>query len=241
MTEQEYLDGYNPGDFERPAVTVDLVLMTVAEGSLQVLLMRRSEHPGRDKWALPGSFVRLDEDLDRAASRVLRDKAGLERSYLEQLYTFGAVDRDPRMRIITVAYFALLPLSQFEQTLSAHPELTLGQIVQAEGAPPRVRIAGRSITLAFDHSDIVRVAAERLRAKLDWSDVAYALLPPEFTLRELQEVHETILGRSVNKPAFRKRMLVKGHLNPTGRREAAGAFRPAELYRYIGTSGGGGT
>ena len=238
MTEQEFLAGYRPEAFDRPAVTVDLVLMTASEGSLQLLLAKRLEHPHRGRWSLPGGFVGVDEDLERAARRVLRQKACLETAFLEQLATFGAVDRDPRMRVITIAYFALLPPAAFDDALGATNGLVLATIRGADGDGVDIRAAGKKLSLAFDHPMIVAQAVARLRGKLDYSDVAYALLPAEFTLRQLQEVHETILGRPLNKPAFRKRMLDKGVLRATGRREQGLSFRPAELYRYIGAPAG---
>lgn len=229
MSKPDTLPAQHPSAFERPAVTVDLVLMTVRERVLQVLLIQRDEEPFQGKWALPGTFVRIDETLDEAAQRVLREKAGLAPAFLEQLYTFGAVHRDPRMRIITVAYFALMPFSILASV--ENDERSLGTIRKGDGNVTVLDFSGNPVDLPFDHAEILTTAVERLRAKLDWSDVAFALLPDEFTLRELQEVHEVIRGRALNKPAFRKRMLDSGRLEPTGRREAGLAFRPAELYR----------
>lgn len=210
-------DAYHPGDFPPLAVTVDLVLMTVADGRLAVLLQRRSEAPHRGDWALPGGFVGVTESLDAAAKRILTDKAGISNAWLEQLYSFGDPGRDPRMRIVTVAYFALVPAEKLAMALAGHDELTLGPL---ESLP----------ALAFDHAAIVDHAAMRLRGKLDYAPVALALLPQLFTLRALQDVHEAILGTSLNKPAFRRRMLDTGWIEGTGEREEGGAFRPAELF-----------
>lgn len=238
MTEQEFLASYRADAFDRPAVTVDLVLMTASAGSLHVLLTKRLEHPCRGRWSLPGGFVGVDEDLETAAKRVLRQKAGLETAFLEQLATFGAVNRDPRMRVITIAYFALLPPSALEEAVAQTEGVGLAMVRRAGADAVDLRLDGKKLNLAFDHAMIIAKAVARLRGKLDYSDVAYALLPAEFTLRELQEVHETILGRELNKPSFRKRMLDKGDLRPTGRREQGLNFRPAELYRYVGASDG---
>src|SRR5215813_4213409 len=114
-SELQFLEHYDPADFERPSVTVDLVLMSVLDGALHALLMRRAQPPAEGRWALPGGFVRLDESLDAAARRVLHEKAHVGSAFLEQLYTFGAVDRDPRTRIVTVAYYALLPAARLEK------------------------------------------------------------------------------------------------------------------------------
>jgi len=211
-------DAYDPADFPPLAVTVDLVLMTVNEGRLGVLLQRRSEAPHKGEWALPGGFVRIDESLGAAARRILVDKAGLGDAWLEQLYSFGDPGRDPRMRIVTIAYFALVPTADLTAALKDNDELTLAPL---DALP----------ALAFDHAAIVDHAAARLRGKLDYAPIAFALLPPLFTLRALQDVHEAILGTNLNKPAFRRRMLDKGWIEGSGEREEGGAFRPAELFR----------
>lgn len=206
------------------AVTVDLVLMTVVNGQLAVLLQQRSAEPFAGRLALPGSFVGPEETLDAAARRVLLDKAGFDSgtgAWLEQLYTFGDPARDPRMRTVTVAYFALLPQAQLAQAVASREDLAL---LPVEACPRR---------LAFDHATIVATALERLRGKLAYAPVAFALLPDLFTLRDLQQVHEAISGMAFNKPAFRRRMLDTGWITPTGQRETDTAFRPAELYRHV--------
>ena len=238
--EQTFLATYDPAAFERPSVTVDLVLMSVLDGALHGLLMRRAQQPAQGKWALPGGFVRIDESLDEAARRILHEKAHIASAFLEQLYTFGAIERDPRTRIITVAYYALLPVARFEKALKASRELALAKIVTAwkgetGGRAEAYGVGGEKLSLAFDHADILGLAVKRLRGKLDYSQVGFELLPPQFTLRALQDVHEAILGVSFNKPAFRRRMLDKGVLEPTGLREQGVTFRPAELYRFART------
>lgn len=228
MDESEFLERYDPSAFERPSVAVDLLLMSVVDGAPAVLLARRAEHPFRGRWALPGGFVGPRESLDEAARRVLGGKAHLADAYLEQLYTFGAVDRDPRTRVVSVAYLALLPAARFV----AAPELTLARLVVPAGGPVEARSAGGELLpLAFDHADMLATAVRRLRGKLDYSPLAFALLSERFTLRALQDVHEAIRGTRLNKPAFRRRMLDRGWLEPTGERETGASFRPAELYR----------
>ena len=228
-------------EFPKPAVTVDLVLMSVRRGRLVALLQRRERAPEAGKWALPGGFVGIEESLDEAAERILAAKARMKKAWLEQLYTFGAPDRDPRDRIITVAYFALLPEHQFAESLEAAPDLALAEIRvpwrgQAGGPIKAFDAEGKRLTLAFDHEGILGLAVKRLRGKLDYSAVGFALLPPRFPLRELQQVHEAILGVTLNKPAFRRRMLDKGWLRPTGERESDTGFRPAELFRAVVTN-----
>jgi 8-oxo-dGTP diphosphatase len=232
-----FLASYDPATYERPSVTVDLVLLSVLDGALHVLLMRRTQPPAEGRWALPGGFVRIDESLDEAARRVLHEKARIASAFLEQLYTFGAVARDPRMRIITVAYYALLPAARFAKALEQSDELALAKLVTAwkgetGGRAEALAADGARLGLAFDHADILGLAVKRLRGKLDYSQVGFELLPTQFTLRALQDVHEAILGVRFNKPAFRRRMLDKGVLEPTGLREQGVTFRPAELYRF---------
>lgn len=237
MDEAAFLESYDPAAFERPSVAVDLILMSVVDGAPAVLLTRRDQHPFQNCWALPGGFVGIGESLDAAARRILAEKAHMADAWVEQLYTFGAVDRDPRMRIISVAYFALIPATAFAAALKAAPELALAELTvpwQGEaGGPVEVRPAeGAPLALAFDHGEMLGVAMLRLRGKLDYSGIAFALLPERFTLRALQDVYEAILDTRLNKPAFRRRMLDRGWLEPTGERETGASFRPAELYRY---------
>jgi 8-oxo-dGTP diphosphatase len=153
----------------------------------------------------------------------------------------GAVDRDPRMRIISVAYFALVPAARFEAALKDSDDLALAALAlpsqntadrRADGPAEALSADGETLALAFDHAEILGHALRRLRGKLDYSRVAFALLPELFTLRALQEVHEAIRGERLNKPAFRRRMLDRGWLVPTGERETGASFRPAELYRF---------
>jgi 8-oxo-dGTP diphosphatase len=234
--EAQFLAGYDATLYERPAVAVDLVLMSIVDGTPSALLIQRDEHPALGLWGLPGGFVGIDETLDVAARRVLHEKARMDDAYIEQLYTFGAVHRDPRMRVISVAYFALLPAERFAAALKANRHLTLAKIEvgwSGETGGPIAAVGDQGLLqLAFDHVDILSLSILRLRGKLDYSAVGFALLPPLFTLRQLQDVHEAILGVSLNKPAFRRRMLDKGWLQPTGEREAGASFRPAELYRF---------
>ncbi len=237
MAEAEFLQGYDPAAYERPSVTVDLVLLGLRNDRPTALLLQRDQHPHAGRWALPGGFVGIDEDLDDAATRVLHDKAGIASAHLEQLYTFGAPKRDPRTRIITVAYLVLLPEQALAAALRAAPALLPAALIMAGSTETRGPIAaispdGEPLPLAFDHGDILALALRRLRGKLDHSEVGFALLPELFTLRQLQDVHEAIRGTALNKPAFRRRMLDRGWLAPTGARETDTSHRPAELFRY---------
>lgn len=206
--------------YEQPAVTVDLVIFTVHEDMLKVMLVKRAEEPFADHWSLPGGFLKASESLEDAALRVLKEKAGVENVYLEQLYTFGNPDRDPRARVITVTYFALIPWKELPQP----PSL---KVIDLTWAPvndlPR---------LAFDHGNIVEYAVRRLRAKAGYSNIVYGLMPRQFRLSELQRMYEIILDDQLDKRNFRKRMLATGLLQETGRKEIAGAHRPAMLYKF---------
>lgn len=233
--EQEFLATYDPAAFDRPSVAVDVAILSVVEKGLQVALVERTEHPHKGRWALPGGFVQLDESLDHAARRVLHDKAGLSNVYLEQLYTFGDPRRDPRTRVISVAHYALVDPARLIPDDTN--KLALGQLVvpwEGEtGGPVEVRDPGlRSLTLAFDHADILGMAIKRIRGKLDYTPIGFQLLGETFTLRRLQDVHEAILGRRLNKDSFRRRMLASRLLEATGEREDAVGHRPAELYRF---------
>ncbi|GJD40034.1 hypothetical protein OICFNHDK_2498 [Methylobacterium bullatum] len=237
VIETEFLAEYDPTAYERPALAVDLVLLGLREGRPAALLLKREQHPHAGRWALPGGFVGIDQTLDAAALHVLHEKAGITGVHLEQLYTFGALARDPRMRIVSVAYLALLPEAALAEALERAPSLVAAGIEvpwsgEAGGDVVALSPKGEVLPLAFDHADILAMAMLRLRGKLDYSDVGFALLPEHFTLRQLQDVHEAVLGTTLNKPAFRRRMLDRGWLAPTGSREAGTSFRPAELYRF---------
>ena len=219
--ELEFLHTYNPDEFPHPSVSVDVALLTTRGDALEVFLVRRTEHPYKNDWSLPGGFVQLEESLEDAAARLLEAKTGLRNVFLEQLYTFGAVKRDPRTRVISVAYYALVPLEQLSK-------LTVSD---ARGLMP-VTDALKTM-LAFDHNAILSATLERLRGRVEYSPIGFELLPAQFTLRELQTLHETILGKKLNKDAFRRKALQSGQLEATGELEAGMGFRPAEYYRRV--------
>jgi 8-oxo-dGTP diphosphatase len=226
-------------DYPQPAVAVDLALLAVSDGKLKVLLMRR---PDADQvggtWALPGGFVRIEESLEDAVTRVLKGKANLQEAYLEQLGTYGDPSRDPRGRVISIAYFALSPLERLEAAIGGKEDLVLASLMVSwpgeEGGPAEVIGPGNErLDLAFDHAEILGQVVKRLRGKLDYTAVGLELLPKRFTLRAVQEIHEAILGRKLTKPAFRRKLLDRGLIRATGEREEGTTFRPAELYEGI--------
>jgi 8-oxo-dGTP diphosphatase len=231
--EAAFLEQYNPNEFDRPSLAVDVALLTIRERQLEVLVIKRTEHPAKGLWSLPGGFVGIKETLEAAAHRILKAKAHLEHPYHEQLFTFGDPNRDPRMRIISVAHYALVPPQQLQALEDEHVRLAQ---LRFENNQIETCLEKEQIQLAFDHLEMIQMTVQRLRGKLDYSPVGYALLPKKFTLRELQDVHETILGRSLNKDAFRRRMLETGELEATGERETGTGFRPAEFYRVKGAN-----
>lgn len=205
--------------YPHPAVTTDIVVFTIQTGQLKLLLIRRGREPYAGRWALPGGFVEMDEDLDTSARRELEEETGVSGVYLEQLYTFGRPDRDPRERVITVAYYALIPADQVHLQAASDAE-AVGWFAFEE-LPP----------LAFDHEQIVAMAHQRLVAKLDYSTIAFQFLPREFTLSELQSVYEIIHRAPLDKRNFRKQVLALGKLVETRKLKRDGAHRPARLYR----------
>jgi 8-oxo-dGTP diphosphatase len=236
--ELAYLATYDASRFPRPSVAVDVVLLTVADGTIHALLARRSEHPHRGRWALPGSFLRIDESLDKAAARVLREKAGLRDVFTEQLYTFGAPRRDPRTRVLSVAYYALVDAATLERAVGAAPDgprlarLEVPWPGETGGPVGAVDGSGAPLSLAFDHDEILGMAVRRIRGKLDYAPIGFELLPPAFSLRDLRLVHEAILGRRLNKDSFRRRILDRGLVVATGLRATGVGHRPPELYRF---------
>jgi len=207
--------------YPHPAVTTDIVIFSLRDNELKLLLIKRKGEPFKGKWALPGGFVQLDEDLEAAANRELAEETGVSGVYLEQLYTFGQPNRDPRERVITVAYYALIPSDRLTLTASTDAE-AVGWFGMDE--LPK---------LAFDHETIVETAHQRLVAKLDYSTLAFQFMPEEFTLTELQAVYEIILRADIDKRNFRKWVLALERVEETGEYRRQGAHRPAKLYRLI--------
>ncbi len=205
---------------EHPAVTVDVVILTMRKRRLEALLTKRKRWPYEGSWAIPGGFVGPDESLEDAARRELEAEAGVRDVYLEQLYTFGDPGRDPRMRVITVVYYALIRSDQLH--VVARADAAEAAWYPIDALPP----------LAFDHDAILAYTMQRLRGKLEYTTIGYQLLGPEFTLSELQEVYEAILNRPLDKRNFRKKVLSTGILEQTSHTRKTGQHRPAALYRF---------
>ena len=212
---------YDVTKYERPSVTVDVVIFSILDEQLKVLLIKRKGWPFEGMWAIPGGFVKMDESLEAAAYRELAEETNVTRDqvYIEQLFTFGNPDRDPRTRVITVAYFALVAADQLDPQAADDAEDVAWFSVY--DLPP----------LAFDHVDILEYALTRLRYKLEYSAVGFQLLPEKFTLRELQDTYEIVLGTQLDKGNFRSKLRKTQVVEKVdGYRDTGG--RPARLYRF---------
>ena len=218
-------------EYPRPSIAVDLAILCVSDGALRCVLMRRDDADAvGGTWALPGGFVHLGASLDDTVARVLADKTGVTNVHFEQLATYGDPTRDPRGHVISVTHLAI---ATAEALGTLAKGLTLAEVRvdwSGEIGGTAQALAPEPLDLAFDHAAILGDTVKRLRGKLDYTPIGFAFLPQRFTLRAVQEVHEAILGMPLTKPAFRRKLLDRHPLVPTGKRETGGAFRPAELY-----------
>lgn len=267
LTEREFLEQYNAGDYERPSVTVDMLVFGMSQklDSLKLLLIKRKDHPYIGCWALAGGFVGINESGYQAACRELEEETGLKDIYLEQLYTMTQPSRDPRMRVIDIAYMALIPvvevhagddaedavwfdvslkgstLSLSNKEKSVHIRYDLEETVfrngriSVRGSVPLLKSRER---LAFDHADILVEGLMRLRNKLEYSDIAFNLLADEFTLPDLQRVYEIILDKELYKTNFKGKLI--GKVDAVGRQgKSIVGGRKSALYRYRGCGNDG--
>lgn len=283
LTEQQFLEQYDAGIYERPSATVDMLIFTVMnqeqdnyrklpEKSLQLLMIQRGEHPYKGQWALPGGFVSIDESLDEAAARELRSETNLEHIYMEQLYTWGEVDRDPRTRVISCSYMALVDSTtqqvqagedaddarwfkldyqimqekkvrlpdgcEIERDIRIHlhhGEYQLSGLIRVthvyRGTINDVRWEViESEGIAFDHAKMIAYGVERLRSKIEYTDIAFNLMPPLFTLSALQQVYEIILDRELLAPAFRRK--IASQVIATNEYTKDAGHRPSQLFRF---------
>lgn len=212
ISEKQFLEQYSAEQYEKPSVAVDLVLFTVDDDTLKCALIKRSDHPYKDMLSLPGVFVGINESLDDAVKRGIKTKAGLKDIYFEQLYTFGDIDRDPRMRIISVSYLALVPIERLDTTAQLY---SYDEILET--------------SLAFDHKKIIEYARERIKNKVNYSDLAFKFLPDEFTLPQLQRIYEILLDKPLYKANFRKK--IEPYITDTQKMTSGNAHRPSKLYK----------
>ncbi|WP_271251667.1 NUDIX hydrolase [Pseudanabaena sp. Chao 1811] len=208
-------------NYPRPALTVDCIIFGLdAQLELKVMLIQRDIPPFQGQWAIPGGFVRMDETLEQAALRELQEETGIHDVYLEQLYTFGDLERDPRDRTVTVAYYALINL--IEQQIQASTDAREANWFSVHAIP----------SLAFDHEQILQKAIARLRSKIRYEPIGFELLPKKFTLTQLQKLYETVLARPLDKRNFRKKILSMDLLIDTGEVEQGVSHRAAKLYQF---------
>lgn len=253
--EEQYLREYDPSQFDRPSVTVDILVFTIYQKKLCVLLIKRDVPPYIGKWAIPGGFIKMNESADQAAARKLKEETGIEGVKLEQLYTFSDVDRDPRTRVISIVYFAAVPYDKLRfgagSGVKSAELFTVGQVQgdSVSGSPEEMDendagdllLVGRNgeevpfTDIAFDHATMIRYAVRRMRGKLDYTELGFDFLEDSssFTLPELREVYEAVLDRSLDAGNFRRTILMKyesgGRVRQVGvQKESVG--RPAAVY-----------
>lgn len=278
LTEEEFLKNYKPGDYERPSLTVDMVLFTlddeeekdlkkVPEKVLKVLLIKRKKHPFMNCFAIPGGFVDIKEDIEDAVYRELKEETNIDNVYLEQLYTWGDVNRDPRMRVISTSYMALVNKNDInakagydasdvawftikKKIISKEDFKVISHIILEnkeknikiiyeiienieikgynKNSTFKIKIIEGDRGLAFDHIKILNYSLERMKNKVQYTTIAFSLLPREFTLMELQQVYELLLGRNLVKQNFRR--WINPMVSKTGKVKCNRAYRPSSLY-----------
>ena len=265
-SEEEFLKNYDSSAFEKLSLTSDILIFSVSsqkqdnyrklsKKSFSVLLVKRDNYPFKDKWCLPGGFVGIDESIDDAAKRILANETNLHNIYVEQLYTFGQVDRDPRMRVISTAYMALIDKNKLDENIAKnaswfditfledndkiHITLDNGTTV----LPVVIKKVLRDRTtdrydyeiekndgLAFDHAKVIASGVSRLKNKIEYTDIVFNMMPKYFTLGELQQVYEVILGKKLLDPAFRR--IIADKVIKTDKVQTGGGHRPSALFTY---------
>jgi 8-oxo-dGTP diphosphatase len=198
-------------------IAVDVVVLSVIDKTLKVLLLKNQDDPFKNFLTLPGGLVKKSETLDQTMVRVLDQRVNVQHIYCEQLYTFGSLERDPRNRVVSVAYLALVSPDQLLTPFSQGAEW-----ISVHNLPP----------LAYDHNEIIESAVQRVKAKLQYSNIAHAFLPDKFRLSHLQSLYEIILGKDLDKRNFRKKILSLGIIKPTAQKDISGSHRPARLYEF---------
>lgn len=265
-SEEEFLKDYDSSVFEKLSMTTDILIMSVSnedtgnyrklsEKKFSILLVKRDNYPFKDKWCLPGGFVGIDETLDEAAKRVLKTETNLKDIYIEQLYTFSGIKRDPRMRVISTSYMALVDKNRLMDKLSANASwfnvfmledeksynVTLDNGIEeikfVVGKKLRNKTTDRydfniikNDKLAFDHPLVIVSGIERLKNKIEYTDIVFNMMPKYFTLGELQQVYEVILGKKLLDPAFRR--IIANKVEKTDKVQTGGGHRPSALFRY---------
>ena len=266
--EQEFLKSYDPNQYERLSLTADILVLSVSSNDssnyrktddkkMSILLVKRDNYPFKDKWCLPGGFVGYNEELDDAPKRILKNETNLDNIYLEQLYTYGSINRDPRMRVISTSYMSLIDKNMLNENLNKNAswfDITLFEegndvtVVLDNGIETLSfkikkelkekttdRYAFNVIenkSIAFDHPLVILAGLERLRNKLQYTDIVFNMMPKYFTLGELQKVYEVILGKKLLDPAFRR--IIQDKVKKTNKMKTGEGHRPSVLFEYKG-------
>lgn len=265
-SEEEFLKDYDSSMFEKLSMTTDILILSVSseetgnyrklsEKKFSVLLVKRDTYPFKDKWCLPGGFVGYDEDLETAAKRVLKMETNLDHIYIEQLYTFGSPDRDPRMRVVSMAYMALVDKNKLDAKLTENASwftitlledekeihvtldnnietisFVIHKVLKDKTTDRYEYLILKNDKLAFDHPKVIVSGISRLKNKIEYTDVVFNMMPKYFTLGELQQVYEVILGRKLLAPAFRR--IIAGKVRKTDKMQTGGGHRPSQLFEY---------
>lgn len=224
--EKKYIEEYDSTIYKKMSVAVDILIFTVQDKHLEVLLVKRDEFPYKDCLALPGSFVGERESLEEAVARCLQEEIGITDIYTEQLYTWGDVERDPRLRVLSVSYVALVNKSKCNPKACKRVNDVVWKEVSMEA------LNGVKEQMAFDHAKIIQCGLERLRGKIEYTPVIFHMLEEEFTLPQLQSVYEIILGKKLYKANFRKKIM--DFVEETGNIQTGEANRPSKYYRWNG-------
>ena len=264
--EAEFLKDYNPKGFDLLSLTTDILIFSVSDGVQEnyrklnkkyfsVLLVKRNTYPFKDKWCLPGGFIGIDEDLEDAAKRILKKEANIDNIYLEQLYTYGNPNRDPRMRVISTSYMALIDKNKLPNTIAKNASWFNVMVLEdkkninvtldngnetikfkikktlKEKTTDRYKYdIEENDSLAFDHALVIAAGISRLKNKIEYTDIVFNMMPKYFTLGELQQVYEVILGKKLLDPAFRR--IIANKVEKTDKMKQGGGHRPSVLFKY---------
>ena len=266
-SEEEFLRDYNPDEFEKLSMTADILIFSVSseestnyrktdKKKMSILLVKRDDYPFKDKWCLPGGFIGIDENLDDAPIRILKNETNLDNIYLEQLYTFGDINRDPRMRIVSTSYIALVDKNRLNNSLNKNAswfditfyeeknnvvDITLSNGYETVNFSIKKTLKEKTTDrysfdiiknnlLAFDHAKVILSGLERLKNKIEYTDIVFNMMPELFTLSELQQVYEVILGKKLLDPAFRR--IIADKVEKTEKMKTGGGHRPSYLFKY---------
>lgn len=266
-SEEEFLKSYNSNEYEKLSMTSDILIFSVSneevsnyrktdKKKMSILLVKRENYPFKDKWCLPGGFVDINEDLDESPKRILKKETNLDNIYLEQLYTFGSVDRDPRMRVVSTAYLALIDKNRLNNDITKNSSwfdiididdtkdkvnitldngnetinFTIKKVLREQTTDRYSYYIEKNDKLAFDHAKVILSGIERLKNKIEYTDIVFNMMPDLFTLGELQQVYEVILGKKLLDPAFRR--IISNKVEKTTKMKTGEGHRPSYLFMY---------